>query len=100
MDWSPGALDEIAKSTEMAVFVTRAAEQVAIQARANVKAHYPDTERTPGIDTDFGIDDVSAFADVGYARTHPGFVLWWSEVGTQQMSPRPHLRAALTQIRL
>lgn len=99
VEWRRGALDEIGRSTEMAVFLTRVAENVAEQARRNARGHFPGTDRVQGIDTDFGVDEVSAYANVGYAKTHPGFVLWWSEVGTQKMSPRPHLRAALNQVR-
>lgn len=98
--WRPGALSELAHSPELGEFVHKAARAVAKEAKANVVGHYPSTRRAKAIDTDSGMDAQSAYADVGYTASHPGFVLWWSEVGTQDMSPRPHLRAALNQVRL
>jgi hypothetical protein len=35
------------------------------------------------------------YLDVGYKRHHPGFFLWFYEVGTVRDAPRPHLRPAL-----
>lgn len=100
IDWAPGALAALAESPEVAAFIESAATKVRDQARNNAAAQYPGTSRTRGIAVESGRDAHGAYSDVGYTRTHPGFVLWWSEVGTQQMSPRPHLRAALHQIRL
>jgi hypothetical protein len=42
-----------------------------------------------------GGDEQGPFVDVGYSRHHPGFYLWWYEVGTPDAAPRPHLRPAL-----
>lgn len=100
IDWTPGVLNALARTPEMAALLNRAAEKVADQARTNAAAHYPGSTRPLGIDTATGVDARSAYADVGYTRTHPGFVLWWSEVGTQRMAPRPHLRRALAQVSL
>ena len=100
IEWNAGALAALAESAEVAAFVESAAAKVRDQARVNAAAHYPGTSRTRGIEAESGRDSQGVYSDVGYTRTHPGFVLWWSEVGTEQMSPRPHLRAALHQIRL
>ncbi len=42
-----------------------------------------------------GEDSESAYVDVGYDKHHPGFYLWWWEVGTRDVGARPHLRPAL-----
>ena len=100
VDWRAGALDELASSPEMRSFLGDVADDIVDQARTNARAFYPGTNRVRAIAKETGVDAESAYADVGYTPTHPGFVLWWSEVGTQHMSPRPHLRAALQQVRL
>ena len=61
-------------------------------ARSNAKAI---TSKTDAIVTQTGRDEQGVYADVGYARHHPGFFLWWWEVGTRFHAPRPHLRPAL-----
>ena len=94
------AIEELGRRPEVAAFVEKVATGVRNQARDSVKGHYPGTKRGRAIAVESGRDEISAYSDVGYTKTHPGFVLWWSEVGTQKMSPRPHLRAALNQVRL
>lgn len=42
-----------------------------------------------------GSDSDGIYVDVGYARHHPGFFLWWWEVGTVHHAAVPHLRPAL-----
>jgi hypothetical protein len=42
-----------------------------------------------------GEDGTSPYVDVGYDKHHPGFYLWWHEVGTEDNAPRPHLRPAV-----
>ena len=100
IDWDAAALASLAELPAVAEFIEDVAGKVAKQARGNASGHYPGTSRTRGIEAESGRDSRGVYSDVGYTRTHPGFVLWWSEVGTQKMSPRPHLRAALHQIRL
>lgn len=53
------------------------------------------TSKTSAIVTESGSDSVGPFVDVGYSRHHPGFFLWWHEVGTRRHGARPHLRPAL-----
>lgn len=42
-----------------------------------------------------GEDVTSVYVDVGYDKDHPGFYLWWAEVGTRYQPPTPHLRPAV-----
>lgn len=99
LDLDPAAIDRLAAQT--AHVIDKAAAAVAAQARANVAGHYPGSHRANAIVAVTGqSDEQGPYADVGYARNHPGFVLFWSEVGTANMSPRPHLRQALTQVRI
>ncbi len=42
-----------------------------------------------------GEDSESIYVDVGYDAKHPGFYLWWWEVGTRYHAPLPHLRPAV-----
>lgn len=100
INWNEAALAELESSEAMQNMLHKAGNAVRDQARANVKSYYPSTRREKAIWTDSGVDAKSAYADVGYDRTQPGWVLFYSEVGTSLMSPRPHLRAALDQTRL
>lgn len=98
--WNDDALAELASGEPMREFIEGVGNKVRNNARANVKGHYPATRRDRAIVTESGTDEQSAYADVGYDKTQPGFVLFYSEVGTSTMSPRPHLRAALDQTRI
>lgn len=100
VELNQSAIAALGRSASMSALLDNVAERVATQARRNVTGHFPGTARAEGIAVVSGVDQVSAHADVGYLRNHPGFVLWWSEVGTRKMSPRPHLRVALQQVRL
>ncbi len=68
------------------------------EARANVpddlKGH---REANPekAIVSIVGTDVEGVYVDVGYNKDHPGFYLWWAEVGTQDQAAQPHLRPAL-----
>lgn len=79
-------------------WLQRVGNVVRDEARSNVPADLkgnraPDAEQAIVAVT--GEDTEGAFVDVGYSRHHPGFYLWWHEVGTQDSPPRPHLRPAL-----
>ena len=50
---------------------------------------------TNAIQYEVGEDGEGAYADVGYAKHHPGFVLWFAEVGTRNQPAQPHLRPAV-----
>jgi hypothetical protein len=50
------------------------------------------TSKTGAIEVESGADEQGVYADLGYLRNHPGFFLWWHEVGTQRHPPTPHLR--------
>lgn len=97
IDWDESALAELASHAAMRDMLDEVATKVRDAARRNASAYYPASRRVQAIVTDSGVDGQSAFADVGYDRNASGFVLWFSEVGTTKMAPRPHLRAALEQ---
>jgi hypothetical protein len=69
--------------------VQRVAREMRDEARLNAA---PITSKTDAIAVEGGIDAISVYADVGYLRRHPGFFLWWHEVGTRRHPPTPHLR--------
>lgn len=99
VNWDRAALKALETSEAMQSMLHRAGNAVRDQARANVQGHYPGTRRDRAIYTESDTDAQSAFANVGYDKTRPGWVLFYSEVGTLHMSPRPHLRRALDQVR-
>lgn len=74
------------------VFMRRLGNEVRDEARRNAGAI---SDKTDAIVSEMGADAGGIFTDVGYAKHHPGFFLWWWEVGTQYHAPRPHLRPAL-----
>jgi len=67
-------------------------EIVRDKARQNVGSFSRDEEAI--VSTKVERDSEGPYVDVGYDRHHPGFVLWWHEVGTSVFPPRPHLRPA------
>ncbi|MBP2323354.1 hypothetical protein JOF56_003739 [Kibdelosporangium banguiense] len=110
------ALAEIMRSDEAVRFMGTVGRQVRDRARANAKSVVPPPGSEPagkvrrdaqgrfvkGTDDPIdaiiavpGKDEDSAHVDVGYSKHHPGFYLWWWEVGTQNHPARPHLRPAL-----
>lgn len=97
IDWDAGALEELARHAAMRDMLEEVATAVRDRARLNASAYYPASRRVQAIIAETGTDSQSAYADVGYDRDQGGFVLWFSEVGTAKMAPRPHLRAALDQ---
>lgn len=99
LDLDPAAVARLAH--QAASLCDRAAEQVAAQARANAAAIFPGSGRPSGIvSLPRQSDEHGPYADVGYTKHHPGHVLFFTEVGTVTMSPQPHLRLALTQVRI
>jgi len=71
------------------------ATKVRDRARQSAKAIDPDD--VEAIATDHGRDSEGNWADVGYDKHHPGFPLWWHEVGTSKFPPTPHLRPAAAE---
>jgi hypothetical protein len=109
-DFNESALQEIADSAGMADMLDQVGRKVRTQARRNARAIYPahgegdavGAKKTPierGVIAAPGRDAEGRYVDVGYHHGHAGFVLFWTEVGTTQMSPRPHLRPAVEQVR-
>ena len=70
-----------------------AGKRIRDQARSN--AGSISATRANAIDTDLDRDSEGLYIDVGYNKHHPGFVLWWAEVGSRHQSPSPHLRPAV-----
>lgn len=92
------ALAALIRGEEMQRYMGRVGREVRDRARANAKSVVPPTSGT-GTPTDAiiavtGTDDEGAYVDVGYSKHHPGFYLWWWEVGTVNHPARPHLRPA------
>ena len=74
--------------------LTAAAEQVRDEARMNA-AHISEKRAKAISNAPPERDASGTYVDVGYLRDHPGFVLWWHEVGSSQIPADPHLRPAL-----
>lgn len=95
-DFRAAALDEIANSAAVKALVGKAAVGIRNDARDRVRGYYGETARANALEVEAGIDAEGIYADVGYLKRHPGFVLFFSEVGTVKMSPRPHLVPAMS----
>lgn len=93
--WDGAAIAELESRPEVRDYLGKIADKVRDDARANARSYYPASRRVQAIISRTGTDAQGAYADVGYDATQSGFVLWFSEVGTVKMSPRPHLRAAV-----
>jgi len=91
-----GALDQLLASD--LGWLRRVGNIVRDEARRNVPENLKGF-RAPNADQAIisvvEVDDEGPHADIGYARHHPGFYLWWHEVGTTDSRPQPHLRPAL-----
>jgi hypothetical protein len=70
-----------------------AGDKIRDRSRQNAKRIDPDDVNAI-VSTPVERDDEGHYVDVGYDKHHPGFVLWWHEVGTSQFPPNPHLRPA------
>ncbi|MDT8915759.1 hypothetical protein [Amycolatopsis sp. PS_44_ISF1] len=92
------ALDELLRHTQTRQFLDAVGMEIRDRARANARSAVPsstDGDAITAIVSVPGEDDEGVYVDVGYAKHHPGFYLWWWEVGTQNHAARPHLRPAL-----
>lgn len=88
------ALDRLVNGPAGRRVLDQAAVEIRDRARANAAAIQPGHESA--IITESGVDSSGvAYADIGYDKTNPGFVLWWAEVGTASQPPQPHLRPAV-----
>lgn len=93
LDIDRAALEDlIHRSTEGKALMGQVGRAVRDEARRNATAI---TSKTDAIISEVGNDSEGVYTDVGYAKHHPGFFLWWYEVGTRYDAPRPHLRPAL-----
>lgn len=79
-------------SPESRALFGKVARDIRDRARVNAESV---SSKTDAIATELGVDDVGIYADIGYKRNHPGFFLWWHEVGTRNHPPTPHLRPAV-----
>ena len=74
-------------------YFKKAADSIRDRARANAAVIQPGHE--DAIVSEVNVDSKGVYADIGYDKTNPGFVLWWAEVGTINQPAQPHLRPAL-----
>ena len=92
-----GALDRVL--ADNAVVLLRYGREVRDRARENARALGLAGHRTQDPENAIiavpGRDAEGPYVDVGYDKTHPGFYLWWWEVGTKYNPARPHLRPAV-----
>lgn len=82
----PGVRDEL----------ERKGMQLRNRARQNAARISPRRTRAI-VMTPVAADEGGPYVDVGYDKTNPGWVLYFSEIGTRTMPPRPHLRPAVGQ---
>ena len=92
-DFNQQGLRTIAASGVTQTHLAARAKQVRDEARRNARSISPALAQA--IEVEVGIDALGTFADIGYVKAAPGFVLWWHEVGTQKYPATPHLRPAL-----
>ena len=86
------AVNRYMRSSEVQDFIALLGIEVRDQARTNARVI---TSKTDALVSRPGLDTEGVYTDVGYNKHHPGFFLWWHEVGTARDAPRPHLRPAL-----
>lgn len=87
------AIESLNRTSEARAELQRQATEIRGRARQNAAAIDPTL--ASAIETDSGVDEDGAWADIGYDEHNPGFVLWWHEVGTVDFPARPHLRPAV-----
>lgn len=90
----PGSLQDI--EIEVEPLVKLAADRVAERAQKNARSISPALSDAIVADGP-NVDEEGVYADVGYDRHAPGFVLWWHEVGTSRYGASPHLRPAASR---
>lgn len=88
------ALRELERSAEMHQLADKVAKEVRDRARRNARVISPRLSDAI-IAAPSEEDSDGVYADVGYDKNAPGFVLWWHEVGTKNYPATPHLRPAL-----
>lgn len=72
--------------------VARVAREMRQEARVNAESL---SSKTAAIDVEDGADALGIYSDLGYRKDHPGFHLWWNEVGTLHLPATPHLRPTM-----
>jgi len=89
----PGAVEAFLASSPEAL---AAMEDVGIKIRDTARQNASAISRkSDALISRTGTDTDGLYVDVGYAKKHPGFFLWWFEVGTVRQAARPHLRPAV-----
>lgn len=96
LDLDRAAIESIERGPLVAQVLRVAGDKVRDRARDNARDISADL--ADAIWTSEPQEDIieGAYIDVGYKRNHPGFVLWWHEIGTIDFPARPHLRPALS----
>lgn len=92
-DFNRSALVALAASGEVQKDLSDRAIKIRNEARSTASSISSDL--SGAIEVEAGGDAKGKFADIGYLKSAPGFVLWWHEVGTVQYPATPHLRPAL-----
>ena len=97
-DYNPRALDAMLRQDRS--WIQKVGNVVRDEARDNVVAlpslaGHRSKDPEKAIIAVPGEDATSVYVDVGYDKKHPGFYLWWAEVGTQDQAATPHLRPAV-----
>ncbi len=87
------ALDALLAGADGRRYFKKAADTVRDRARSNARLIQPGHETA--IVSQVDVDSQGVYADIGYDKNNPGFVLWWAEVGTINQPAQPHLRPAL-----
>jgi len=97
LDIDRAAIRRLAYSPDVGDLIAKVGINVRDTARQNARVI---TSKTDALISKPGMDTESVYTDVGYNKDHPGFFLWWHEVGTSKNAPTPHLRPALGEAAL
>lgn len=85
------ALDGIVRRSGVVRRVAREMRDEARDAASGIAGR----SETHAIAVEDGVDAEGPYSDLGYRKDHPGFFLWWWEVGTKNHPPTPHLRPTM-----
>ena len=91
--FNSAALEAMIAGADGRRYFKKAADKIRDRARVNAAQIQPGNE--DAIVSEVAVDEKGLYADIGYDKRNPGFVLWWAEVGTRNQPAQPHLRPAL-----
>lgn len=87
------AIEDLARSGDARRLMDSAGAAVRDEARRTAAA--VSGWRTSAIVHEVDQDADGVYANIGYDKSKPGFVLFFHEVGTSKHGPTPHLRPAI-----